>query len=301
VTAVVVVGASLGAAAFYAVATTLKHRSAGHAPDAQDFKPGQLARFIRATLTHRLWLAGIAADTGGLALQVSALYLGALAVVQPLLVSGLLFALLLSHLAAHTRISRQELASGLLLTLSLAAFLLISGAPSASSRHDIQGADHGPAITAGILAVALAVILVVLARRLPHGPSAALLGTVVGICYAATAALLKSCTNIAGRGPSILFTSWQLYVLLAIGGAGLLLNQLAFQAGPLTASLPAITTVDPVLSVAIGVWIYDERLRHSAIGVLGEVICLGVLCFATINLSRISARVVTVEQSADRK
>jgi len=56
-------------------------------------------------VSHRLWLAGILADTGGLGLQVYALHLGALAVVQPLLVIGLLFALALNHVTSggHVR------------------------------------------------------------------------------------------------------------------------------------------------------------------------------------------------------
>lgn len=69
------------------------------------------------------------------------------------------------------------------------------------------------------------------------------------------ATLIKACTNLLVQGPVTLMTSWQLYALLAIGAVGLLPNQLAFQAGPLSESLPAITVVDPESRrILIGDW-----------------------------------------------
>ena len=57
--------------------------------------------------------------------------------------------------------------------------------------------------------------------------------------------------------------SWQLYVVLVLGGAGVVLTQRAYQAGPLVASLPAITIVKPLLSIVIGVVVYDEDIRQG--------------------------------------
>jgi EamA domain-containing membrane protein RarD len=128
---------------------------------------------------------------------------------------------------------------------------------------------------------------VFLARRLTRGPRAALIGVAVGVTYACTAALIKSCTNIVLRGLPALLTSWQLYALIVTGVAGLALNQLAFQAGPLHASLPAIATVDPLLSVALGVLVYDERLRSGAGAWIAEAACLAALAAAALFLSRV--------------
>ena len=64
------------------------------------------------------------------------------------------------------------------------------------------------------------------------------------------------------HSPVALLTRRQLYTLLAAGAVGLLLNQLSFQAGPLSASLPAITVVNPLLAVLLGVTVYDANLRH---------------------------------------
>ena len=115
------------------------------------------------------------------------------------------------------------------------------------------------------------------------------MGIALGAVYAATASLLKALSDIAVRSPSELFASWQLYTAVALGAAGLFLTQLTFQAGPLSASLPAASTVDPLLSIAIGVIVYDERLhRGPASGAL-LIGLLAILGVAVIQLSRAEA------------
>ena len=108
----------------------------------------------------------------------------------------------------------------------------------------------------------------------------------MGAVYAGTAALLKALTSIALHGLGTLLTSWQLYAVLVLGATGLLLNQMAFQAGPLNASLPAIATVDPLLSIAIGVIVYDEQIRQGILAAIGLGALLLVLGVAVIALTR---------------
>lgn len=280
----VVVVLSLSAALAFATSSSLKHASAGQVPDAQDLHPRSVGRFVVATLAHPLWLGGIVADVVGLSLQVVALHLGALGVVQPLMVCGLLFALILRQ-RTFRRTSPLEIGWGVVLTLSLAGFLLLAGTAHQPATNEPP--DRVPAVTAGVIGVVLAIACVLLGRRQrPGGRSAALLGVAVGTIYAATAALLKALTGIALHGPVALLTSWQLYAVLVAGASGLLLNQLAFQAGPLAASLPAIATVDPLLSIALGVIIYDEQIRHGLASGLGLGALLLVLGVAVIKLAR---------------
>ena len=279
-----VVVLSLCSAGAFAVATSLKHRSAGEVPDAQTLRPTAVGHFVRATVVHRLWLAGIAADVVAVMLQIVALHFGALAVVQPLLISGLLFALLLRPVH-HQPIGQRELGWAAVLSLALAGFLALAG--TAGRGPSTAGVDRVPAVITGIVGLVLAASCVAIAhRQRPGGTSAALLGVAVGITYAATAALLKTVGDIAVNGPRALLTSWQLYTVIVIGLLGLLLNQLAFQAGPLTASLPAIATVNPLASITIGVLVYDETIRHDPGATVGLGLLLLVLGVAAIQLTR---------------
>lgn len=244
-----------------------------------------LGRFARGTAANPLWLTALLADLGGVGLQVMALHFGALALVQPLLVSGLLFALLLRHLGSWS-ITRQEVAWAVLLTNCLIGLLVLSGAVTGSqSAH----ADRSAAVIAAIAtSVAVLLCLVVAQRQVPPAGRGALIGAAVGAIYATTAALIKSATGLlAEHGLLALLGSWQLYTALVVAASGLFLAQVAFQAGPLTASLPAISTIDPLLSVLIGVLIYDEHLRRGPGSGAVLLALMILLVVAVIGLGRV--------------
>src|SRR5262249_46294170 len=63
--------------------------------------------------------------------------------------------------------------------------------------------------------------------------------------------------------PLSLLGRWQLYALILIGGAGLVLNQNAFQDGPLAAPLTALTLSDPAISVLIGATAFHEEISAA--------------------------------------
>ncbi|UQX86868.1 DMT family transporter [Jatrophihabitans telluris] len=283
-----VVGLSVSAALAFAVSTTLKKASASQVPKISGSGVRGVGGFLGRTVSHPLWLGGLLADGAGLALQVTALHLGALAVVQPLLVSGLLFALVLRHRHDWV-ISAQEVLWAGVLVSCLIAFLALSGSVSNSAQP--SSADHLPAALAALAGVLTAGLCLSIARRrVPAGTRAALIGVAVGAVFAGTAALIKAATNVLTlHGPWAVLSSWQLYAVLALGGIGLVLTQLAFQAGPLTASLPAISTVDPLLSVAIGVLVYDEHLRRGPLSGTVLLALLLLLALAVIQLGKLES------------
>lgn len=292
-----VIALSVGSAVFFAVATALKHRSAGQMPPLKRFGVREIAGFATATLRHPLWLTGILADVGGLALQVAALHFGGLAVVQLILVVAVLFSLVMAHRIAGTRISRRELGLGAVLVFSVAGFLLVSGILTAEADQP----DRMPAVLAAGSILGVVISFVVLSRRLTRRKwqsrrAAALLGVSVGAIYAGTAALIKTCAGIvAAYGPIALVTRWQLYALIIAGASGLFLAQMAFQAGPLAASLPATATTDPLVSVILGVAVFDEQLSTGVGPLLASVLCLILLSTSVVLLSRIR---VTIEHTS---
>jgi drug/metabolite transporter (DMT)-like permease len=212
-----VVTVTLCATACTSLSTALKHRSAGQTSHTHRPNLRELVTFVVETTRHPLWLAALVADGVGFGLQVTALHLGALAVVQPLMVTALVFSLVLNHWVAGTRVSAREVSASAVLVAALVGFLLVSGASSPDVTGPPQPAD----------------------RR-------------------------DRCL-------------------------GLLLAQLAFQAGPLRSSLPSIATVDPLASIVLGILVYDEHVRHGPGALTAEVLCLALLCATAIYLSRIRA------------
>ncbi|HEX2904822.1 MAG TPA: DMT family transporter [Jatrophihabitans sp.] len=280
----VVVLLSLAAALAFAVSTNLKHGSATAGPPAPAPRIRAIAGFAVATVRHPLWLAGGLTDLIGLGLQVTALHFGAISVVQPLLASGLLFTLVIRALK-HRRIRAVELRWAAVLGVSLAGFLLVVGA--APGARPGEGVDRLPAAVAAAVGLVVSVAVVAVAHRVgPAVTRAALLGVVVGIVYAADAALLKTATDRLASGLLVLLGSWQLYAVILLGALGLYLSQLAYQAGPLTASQPAISVVDPLLSVVIGVLIFDERVRRGPVTGVLLVVLVAVLALSILKLAR---------------
>ena len=282
-TAALVVPTSIGAAFAFAGSSSLKHVSAGSIPYTEKLYGNRLLAFIRSTIAHRLWLAAIALDVTGVGLQMVALHLGALAIVQPLLTLGLVFALVFRRWHDRNEVSRRQIAVGFVLTLVLGSFVAVT----ISTADSQQQLEHLPAAEAAVVCGLIAVACVAISRRQRvRTRAAAFMGIALGVVYAGTAALLKSVTNIVMHSPWHVFISWQLYAVIVLGAFSLLLNQLAFQAGPLSASLPAATAVDPVLSIIIGVVVYDERLPRGPQHVVLLVGLLLALCAAAVYLAR---------------
>jgi hypothetical protein len=272
--------AALFAAACFAVAAAFQHRSAGLVSDASAVSG--LPRFVTMTLRQPLWIIGTAADMFGFALHALALREGPLTLVQPLLVTGVVFAFPLRHALEHRRPKTQELAWAGALAAGLALFLAIaSPADGAVSAPDpIPTVIAVLVIGAGILGCWLA------GRRMEGTGAAVILGAAAGLAFAAVAGLLKELADTFARGLGPLFTTWPVYALIAVGVAGLLLNQLAYQAAPLRISLPVITTIDPVVSLVIGVAVFDEHFRTSISALFGEGVGLALIMVAGVALSR---------------
>jgi len=72
--------------------------------------------------------------------------------------------------------------------------------------------------------------------------------------------LTKSTVDLLDGGIISLFTHWQVYVLVAVSSIGLVVNQSAFQAGHVAASLPVIAVANPTLSAALGVVLFGETM-----------------------------------------
>ncbi|MBO1754971.1 DMT family transporter [Allobranchiibius sp. CTAmp26] len=282
---VLVVVVSLAAAFAFAVSAVLKHSTATRVPQLAGFTVRQLWRFGVSTVLHPLWLLSLVADLMGVVLQVVALHIGAISVVQPVLSLGLLFALLLRHVEART-IPGAEIRWAVLLVSTLIGFLFVSGISSVNAKF--ERVDQIPASIAAAIGIVIITVCVVLARR-AHTMQwrTTSLGIAVAILYAINAALLKTCTQKFTHGIPTLLTSWAPYAVVVVGVSGILLCQLAYQAGPLVASQPTIAVVDPLASVVIGIVVYDETLRHGWWVFPAMVVLLALMSVAIARLAAV--------------
>ena len=118
------------------------------------------------------------------------------------------------------------------------------------------------------------------------GGGALLLAVAAGITLGFSAALTKATVTILAAGVRRMLASWEPYALALVGFSGLLLAQSAFQAGPLAASLPTITVVDPLASSIFGVTILGERVATDRLSLALEVAAAAVIGGGIIALTR---------------
>lgn len=284
---------ALGAAACFALSSAVKHMSAEHAPDplAMGGAAG-MATFVFYTLRHPLWLLGIATDVVGLALQVVALHLGGLVLVQPLLVIAVAGTLVLRRALSGHGQHRRELILVSTLVAGLAIFEL-----SIDPRHAAaSSADRLPAYLLGLLGVLLVLTASAVAVVRRGGRVATvLLGAAGGLLYAAAAALLTLVSaQVVHDGLLAPFRRDEVYVLVAVGVAAQVLNQTALQAGTLATVAPAAATADLVSSVVLGVAVFDQPLPTGPLAIVGVAVGAVAVLVTVVAL----ARIVPVDESA---
>jgi hypothetical protein len=75
-------------------------------------------------------------------------------------------------------------------------------------------------------------------------------------------------------------------VLIVAGAGATLLASHAMTAGPLAASQPGFTLMDPIVAILLGAFLFGERLQSSPADLAGEVLGLLVLAAGVSVLSR---------------
>jgi drug/metabolite transporter (DMT)-like permease len=273
-----VVAAALAGAVFAAIGIVVRQRATMDVPRDQGVSTVMWSTLLR----RRLWWAGTASAVMGYAFQAVALAYGSLLLVAPLMVSALLFALPLSARLAHRRVSRAEWGWAFLLTVALGVFVSLAR----TKPGDYEGAQLPAVIVAGISLLFVAGCLLV-ALRLSDWRRAILLAVGVGVLFGVVAVLTKLVMHIVREGNMLrLMTTPVLYVVIAVGVIATLLQQSAFHAGSLRASVPAMLVLEPVVAVLLGEVVLGEHLAVSKPAAVVLAIAVLTMGAATIALGR---------------
>jgi hypothetical protein len=113
-----------------------------------------------------------------------------------------------------------------------------------------------------------------------------LLGSATGIAWGFVAAIIKELSSHLSGGIGAVFSTWSLYLLLAAGAATMLVASHALAAGPLAASQPGFTILDPLSAALLGVFLFGEHIRTSPWDLAGEALALALLVVGALGLSR---------------
>jgi hypothetical protein len=236
-----------------------------------------------------LWLLGWAAAAGTFAFQALALHNGLMSVVQPVLVTELVFVLVLRRVWIHQDVAATAWTSVLVVCVSLTVFLIAAepsgGQPVPQTREWLS---------AGLVFGGAIAVLAVLGRAGPPRRRAAVFAAAAGLSWALEATFLKAATDtFTAFGIPGMLTRWPVYALIAAGAGGTLLEQAALHVGPLSVSQPILVIINPFASIILSVWLFDERFTNSPAKITVAAVSFAVMAAGITMLSRTAPQDLT--------
>ena len=290
---------AVGASLLYNTSIALQALEARRVPEEHGLRLSLIGRLVR----NRRWLGATALGLLGWPLEIVALLLAPLTVVQPCLASGLILLLWLGVTRLDESPGRRELAAVAAIVLGVAG--VAWAAPERTTEH------------AGAAGIALALVLVaipVLApyalrlRLFPHrgGGRAAIdaaalggLATIAAGCgYAWTAIASKLLTDELAAGALLVAVVW-LASAAASEGLALLSEMSALQRRPATRVAPTMFAVQIVVPVLLAPLIFGESWSATPAGGLALVASIAIAVLGTVLLAG-SKTVAAVIESANR-
>jgi drug/metabolite transporter (DMT)-like permease len=269
---------ALCAAVFMAIGIVVRQRATIDVPSDQ----GVSAVMFTTLLRRPLWWAGTAAAVAGYAFQALALVKGSLILVQPLLVSALLFALPMSARMAGRRVTRGEWLWAGLLTVGLAVFVLLAR-PGPQEHPASLPVSTIVAAVCGVIIVSCVVVAV----KIGGWQRAVLLGMAVGVLFGVVAVVTKINMHLLDqRGVLSLLATPAPYALVVLGVVATLLQQSAFHAGALHTSVPTMLVLEPVVAVFLGAILLGEELEAGRYEAIALAIAIAAMTAATVALGR---------------
>jgi hypothetical protein len=244
-------------------------------------------RLLLALVRRPWWWIGIGSMTLGQTLSAWALQLAPVTLVEPLLVSCLLFAFFFAAVMARHAPRWQEVVGTVMLASALAAFLAV-GDPRADAH-----ADPGlSAITfaAGLsVAVAFAIVAtaMTMGRRNRLLPGAVLFATAAGIMYGLQDAATRGAIVHAERNNlvALMSTAWP-YLVVGAATTGVILSQTAFRDARLDHSLPPTAAAQPIAGIILGLALLGDHLTVHGGALAVEAVSLVAMLTAVFIIGR---------------
>jgi drug/metabolite transporter (DMT)-like permease len=205
-----------------------------------------------------VWLLGTLVLFAGYATQAAALDRGKLVVVQPLMVTTIVWALPLGYWLSSQQVVRRQFLGAGIVVVGLAMFVLV-GDPDAG----VDSVSTSSLLIWAAVICALVGVLMVWQRSTSSASwRAAVLGLCSGLLAGLAAAFAKPVLNDLHSGIAEAAQDWRTWALLGFGFGGFLIQQLSLATGQLAPAMAAVSVANPGISVLLGILLYEERLTR---------------------------------------
>ncbi|HWW66728.1 MAG TPA: hypothetical protein VNY83_01970 [Solirubrobacterales bacterium] len=279
--------AAVGASLLYNTSIALQALEAREVPGEHSLRPSLIGRLVK----NRRWLGATALGLLGWPLEIGALLLAPLTVVQPCLASGLILLLWLGATKLGEAPGLREWAAVGAIVIGVAGVALV--APERTTDHAGTGAI---ALALGLLAIPIAAPYALRGRVAVVG----LLPVVSAGCgYAWTAIASKLLTDELAAGALLVAVAW-LATAAASEGLALLSEMSALQRRPATHVAPVMFAVQVLVPVLLAPLIFGESWGSTPLGGVALVAFMAISVAGTMLLAGSRAVGAVIETARER-
>jgi drug/metabolite transporter (DMT)-like permease len=242
-------------------------------------------RILTDLLRKPRWLLGIACMIGGYLLVAWSIDHLELTLVEPLLTTYLIWALVLAVPVSRQAVKVAEVIGALILIGGVTLVSLTRSTTPVGLSFGSLSHWYAAAIIAGVAFAA-----VMIGHRRTGQVRATLTGLAAGLVFGIQDALTRqTLEGLQFNSWTVLFTTWSAYALVGAGITGIWLMQNAFSAAPLHASLPAIAAGEPLAGIALGIVVFGDRVQITPGMLAIEAGGIAALIVGVIAVARSSA------------
>ena len=278
--------AAIAASALYNASIAFQALEARKVPGEHSLRPSLIGRLVR----NKRWLGATALGLAGWPLEIVALLLAPLTVVQPCLASGLILLLWLGAKKLGEGPGQREWTAVAAIVVGVAG--VAWAAPDRTTDHAGTGA----------IALALGLVAVPIAAPYALRGRAAVLGWLpvlsAGFGYAWTAIASKLLTDELAAGALLVAVAW-LATAAASEGFALLSEMSALQRRPATHVAPVMFAVQVLVPVLLAPLIFGESWSSTPLGGVALVGFMAIAVSGTILLAGSRAVGAVIETARD--
>jgi drug/metabolite transporter (DMT)-like permease len=223
-------------------------------------------RILTKVMRNRLWLGGVGLQVAGFFAQALALHSGSLVLVQPLLITDVIFLLVYLHIFMKAKVGLQGYLGVGLLVAGLTALLVV-----AQPQSGVRQADTLAWILVVVLVGCIIALAAYIMRRLHNVPLRSLAaGFAAGLHFAFTAALTKLVLLQLHHGVWHTLFSWPLLGLIVFGVSSAITMQSMYGAGPLAITQPALEITEACAGIEFGILLFGDSIHTSILALAAE-------------------------------
>jgi drug/metabolite transporter (DMT)-like permease len=228
-----------------------------------------------------VWLLGTLVLLLGYVTQGGALDRGKLVVIQPLLVMTIVFALPLGRWLTGQTVVRRQWLGAATVVVGLSLFVIVGDPDSGVSTPDPTSAY----VIALVAVSALAVLAIVVGSRGRASMKAAAFGAAAGLWFGLSATFTKPTVDQLHVSLADVLSNPEVYGLLGFGFLAFVVQQLSLATGQLAPAMAAVSVCNPIISVLLGVALFDERLTRPWWHVLVAALALALALYGAVSIT----------------